>query len=398
MYRDGPRCPDALAPGATPETASPEAGALPIWDLSDLYPGPDDPRVTADLDAAAAAARAFAAGFAGRLASLSGAELAAAIAEYERIEETLGRLVSYAELLFNADATDAETGRFYQGITERVTTISSDLIFFTLELNRLDDPALEQKLADPALARWRPWLRDLRVFRPHQLSDELERLLHEKEVTGRAAWSRLFDETMAGMRIPIGGETLTVTDVLNKLSDRDRAVREAAGRAIGAAFGERIRLFSLITNTLAKDKEIVDTWRHYPRPGSYRNRSNMVEDEVVDALVSAVTSDYPRLSHRYYRLKAKWLGLPKLQHWDRNAPLPDDDDRVIGWQEARDARARRLSRLLAGDGGGGRAVLRPAPGSTPRCGPARRAARSRTPRCRPRIPTSCSTTTAARAT
>ncbi len=335
MHRDGPRSPDAHAPGAAPETGSPAPGALPIWDLSDLYPAPDDPRVAADLDAAAAAARAFAAGFAGRLASLSGAELAAAIAEYERIDETLGRLVSYAGLLFNADATDAETGRFYQGITERVTAISSELIFFTLELNRLDDAILEPKLADPALARWRPWLRDLRVFRPHQLSDELERLLHEKEVTGRAAWSRLFDETMAAMRIPLGDASLTVTDALNKLSDRDRAVREAAGRAIGTAFGERIRLFSLITNTLAKDKEIVDTWRHYPRPGSYRNRSNMVEDEVVDALVAAVTSDYPRLSHRYYLLKAKWLGLPKLQHWDRNAPLPDDDDRVIGWEEAR---------------------------------------------------------------
>ncbi len=335
MYRDGPRSPDALAPGAASERASPEPGTLPTWDLSDLYPAPDDPRVAADLDAAAGAAHAFAAAFAGRLASLSGAELAAAIAEYERIDETLGRLVSFAGLLFNADATDAATGRFYQGIAERVTAISSELIFFTLELNRLDDAQLEQQLADPALARWRPWLRDLRVFRPHQLSDELERLLHEKEVTGRAAWSRLFDETMAGMRIPLGDASLTVTDVLNKLSDRDRAVREAAARAIGAAFGERIRLFSLVTNTLAKDKEIVDTWRRYPRPGSYRNRSNMVEDEVVDALVAAVTSDYPRLSHRYYSLKAKWLGLPKLQHWDRNAPLPDDDDRMIGWPEAR---------------------------------------------------------------
>ena len=181
---------------------------------------------------------------------------------------------------------------------------------------------LEAKLADPALARWRPWLRDLRVFRPHQLSDELEKLLHEKEVTGHSAWNRLFDETMAGMRITVGSEALTVTDALNKLSDQDRAVREAAGRAIGAAFGGNMKLFSLITNTLAKDKEIIDTWRHYPRPGSCRNRANMVEDEVVDALVTAVRADYPRLAHRYYAMKAKWLGLPKLQHWDRNAPLP----------------------------------------------------------------------------
>jgi oligoendopeptidase F len=155
-------------------------------------------------------------------------------------------------------------------------------------------------------------------------------------VTGHAAWNRLFDETMAALRITVNGETLNVSGALNKLSDRDRSVREAAGRAIGATFGENIRLFSLITNTLAKDKEIIDTWRHYPRPGSYRNRSNMVEDAVVDALVGAVRESFPRLSHRYYTMKAGWLGLEKLQHWDRNAPLPDDDDQTIPWPEARE--------------------------------------------------------------
>ncbi|HUB14157.1 MAG TPA: M3 family oligoendopeptidase [Acetobacteraceae bacterium] len=315
--------------------ASSNSDALPAWDLSDLYHAPDAPEVDADFAAADKRAHSFSAAYAGRLADLPGAALAAAIAEYERIEEVLGRLLSYAQLLFAADSTDAAIGRFYQSANERATTISSQLLFFGLELNRLDDAVLEAKLADPALARWRPWLNDLRVFRPHQLSDELEKLLHEKEVTGHSAWNRLFDETMAGMRVPVGDEALTVTDALNRLSDKDRGVREAAGRAIGAAFGDRVKLFSLITNTLAKDKEIIDTWRHYPRPGSARNRGNMVEDEVVDALVTAVRADYPRLAHRYYRMKAKWLGLPKLMHWDRNAPLPDDDDREIDWPEAR---------------------------------------------------------------
>ena len=323
---------------ASPDTAAAPALAdsLPVWDLADLYSAPDSPAVQADLARAEQAAKAFAALYAGKLAVLPGSALAAAIAEYERIEEVLGRLMSYAQLLFAGDSTDAAIGRFYQTVSERVTTISSDLLFFTLELNRLDDAVLEQKLADGALARWRPWLRDLRVFRPHQLGDELEKLLHEKEVTGRSAWSRLFDETMAGMRIPVRGEALTVSAALNKLSDRDRSEREAAGRAIGETFGRDVRLFSLITNTLAKDKEIVDTWRHYPRPGSARNRANMVEDAVVDALVTAVRADYPRLAHRYYAMKAKWLGLPKLQHWDRNAPLPDDDDRTISWDAARE--------------------------------------------------------------
>ncbi|HET6183765.1 MAG TPA: M3 family oligoendopeptidase [Acetobacteraceae bacterium] len=311
------------------------ADPLPQWDLSDLYPAPDSPLVGQDLDAAEGEAKAFAASYAGKVAQLSGEQLAGAIDAYQRIEERLGRLASYAQLLFAGDSTDSAIGSFYQTLNERVTTIGTHLIFFTLELNRIDEAALEAKLAAPAAARWRPWLRDLRVFRPHQLSDELERLLHEKEVTGRSAWSRLFDETIAGMRVAVAGEELTVTDALNQLSDRDRGVREATGRAIGEAFGKHLKLFALITNTLAKDKEIIDAWRHYPRPGSYRNRANMVEDEVVDALVAAVTESYPALSHRYYALKARWLGLPRLQHWDRNAPLPEDDDREIDWDSAR---------------------------------------------------------------
>src|SRR6201994_792993 len=317
-------------------TAHATAEDLPSWDLGDLYSGPDSPFVEADLAKADHAARSFATAHQGKLGAISGTALAAAIAEYEQIEELLGRLMSYAQLLFSGDSINAEIGRFYQTISERVTTISSHLLFFALELNRLDDAVLEQKLADPALARWRPWLRDLLVFRPHQLSDEIEKLLHEKEVTGRSAWSRLFDETVAAMRIDVSGEALTVSATLNRLSDPDRGRRHAAALAIGEAFGARSKLFSLITNTLAKDKEIIDTWRRYPRPGSSRNRANMVEDEVVDALVSAVRADFPRLAHRYYRMKAKWLGLPKLQHWDRNAPLPDDDDRSIPWNEARD--------------------------------------------------------------
>ncbi len=309
---------------------------LPEWDLTDLFPAPDSPALARTLDDADRDAQAFAATHAGRLAALSGSELASVLEQYQCIEESLGRVMSYAQLLFSGDGTDAAIGRFYQSMSERVTTISSRLVFFSLELNRIDDAVLEQKLADPALARWRPWLRDLRVFRPYQLSDELERLLHEKEVTGRAAWSRLFDETVAGLRVPLAAEELTVSAALNKLSDPDRAVREAAAHAIGTVFSDHVKLFALTTNILAKDKEIIDTWRGYPRPGSYRNRSNMVEDEVVDALVDAVTADYPRLSHRYYALKARWLGLEKLQHWDRNAPLPGDDDREISFAEARE--------------------------------------------------------------
>ena len=329
-----PRLPDGQVVAATAGEAA--LGTLPAWDLRDLFPAPGSPEITATLDRAEAAASAFEEAHKGKLAALPGAGLAKALAEYERIEEELGRAMSYAQLLFAEDGTSAEIGRFYQSVQERVTVISAHLIFFALELNRLDDAALDAKLADPLLAPWAPWLRDLRVLRPHQLSDEAERLLHDKSVSGRAAWVRLFDETLAALRIPVRGEPLTVSAALNKLSDRDRSLREDAAKAVGASFGERIRLFGLITNTLAKDKETEDSWRRYPRPPSARNRSNLIEDEVVDALVAAVSASYPRLSHRYYQLKAGWLDLPKLQHWDRNAPLPGDDDRLVPWDEARE--------------------------------------------------------------
>ena len=324
-----------LAPDGATTIVADASQSLPSWNLDDLYAGRDDPRLEADLAATATAAKSFAEKNAGHLAGMSGAELAAAIEIFQSIDETLGRAMSYAQLLFSADSTNAEAGQFYQQMMERCTLISADTLFFRLELNRIDDEVLAQKLEQPALAHWQPYLRDLRVWRSHQLSDELERFVHEREVTGRAAWSRLFDETIAGMRVELEGSELTVSDALNKLSDPDRSIREAAARAIGKAFGSREKLFSLITNTLAKDKEIVDTWRKFPRPGTERNISNVVEDEVVDALVSAVEQDFPRLSHRYYALKAKWLGLDRLQHWDRNAPLPGDDDRRISWDEAK---------------------------------------------------------------
>ncbi|WP_227320360.1 M3 family oligoendopeptidase [Acidisoma silvae] len=320
--------------------ASGQAELLPSWDLADLYDGVDSPALLHDLETSKTRAAAFRSDYAGKLDGLAAGALAGALREYEAIEETLGRVMSYAQLLFSGDSSDAKISRFYQSMSEKVTEISTDLLFFTLELNCLDEQALAAKMADPALGAWKSWLDDLRIFKPHQLSDDMEQLLHEKEVTGASAWSRLFDETMAGLRVSVADESLTVSDALNRLSDRNRETRQAAAGGISQTFAENIRLFSLITNTLAKDKETIDRWRHYPTPASYRNRSNMVEDEVVDALVSAVTSNYGRLSHRYYSLKAQWLGLPKLQHWDRNAPLPADTDQKISWA---DARARVLS-------------------------------------------------------
>jgi oligoendopeptidase F len=309
-------------------------GPLPEWDLSDLYPGRDSPELARDLAELAAQATAFRARYEGHLAALSGAELAAAVAQYEKQQEVAGRIMSYAELTRAGNVADPEIARFFQTMHEKINAISTELLFFALEINRIDDAEVEVKLADPALAHYRPWLRDVRAMRPHQLGDELEKLLHEKSVAGRSAWVRLFDETIAELRFPFRGRELSEPEVMHLLSDRDGAVRRDAALSIGEVLGNNGRLFALITNTLAKDKEVEDRWRHFPRPISARNLSNFVEDEVVDALVAAVRHSYPDLSHRYYRLKARWFGVEQMPYWDRNAPLPEDDDRAVPWPEA----------------------------------------------------------------
>ena len=311
-----------------------EVQALPRWDLSALYTGMDDPALTEDKLEAERLVQAFAHDYQGKVADLTASELAKALDQFEVIEEKLGRLSSYASLLFAQDSLDSVIGRFSQSINEQLTTISVGLLFFPLELNRLDDESLQQKLNTPELQRWKPYLRDIRLYRPHQLSDEVEKVLLEKSVTGDQAWCRLFDETIASLRVPLKDKEVTIDEALNGLSDVNRAVREQSGHALATTLQEKIRLFSLITNTLARDKAITDHLRHYPHSTSARNLSNMVEDNVVEALISTVRSEYPRLSHRYYALKAKWLGLEKLEYWDRNAPLPGEENRIILWKEA----------------------------------------------------------------
>ena len=316
-----------------------EVGDLPVWDLSDLYPGMDAPEVRQDIDRAAAMSADFQRRFKGRLAEIAGAEggggkLAAAIAEFESIEEVLGRLGSFAGLIYSGDTSDPQRAKFYGDLQDRLTAISTDLLFFTLELNRIEDAILETALQTPALATYRPWLEDLRLERPYQLDDTIERLFHEKSVTGRGAWNRLFDETLASLKFDVDGETLTLEPTLNRLVDSDESKRRSAAEALAATFRENLRLFTLITNVLAKDKSISDSWRGFGDVAAARHLSNRVEPEVVEALVEAVREAYPRLSHRYYTLKARWLGKDRLEHWDRNAPL-ETLNRVVPWEEAR---------------------------------------------------------------
>nr|WP_298686426.1 M3 family oligoendopeptidase [uncultured Dongia sp.] len=311
-----------------------DLGPLPNWNLADLYAGTADPALERDLKTLAAQSGEFKRAYEGKLASLSGADLLAALLSFERMQDLAGKVGSYAQLAYAGNMTDPELARFQQNISERLNQISVETLFFTLELNRIEDAVLAKQLSHKPLQRYQPWLDAVRAFRPHQLSDEAERLLHEKSITGRQAWNRMFDETMADLRFEVNGEKLTSNEILNLLTDRDGPKRKAAAMGLSKGLKDNQRIFALVTNTLAKDKEVEDKWRSFARPVSSRNLANQVEDEVVDALVTAVKASYPKLSHRYYKLKAKWMGVDALDFWDRNAPLPRDDDRLIPWAEA----------------------------------------------------------------
>jgi len=314
-------------------------GALPEWNLDDLYPGIDSRELKDDMARAARDAadfeRRWKGGLAAEAAKGAAGGLGRAVAEYEAIEELMGRIGSYAGLVYAGDTSDAARAKLYGDVQEKMTDASAHLIFFALELNQVDDALLSQALdADPGFGRYRPWVLDLRRDKPYQLEDRIEQLFHEKSVTGRGAWNRLFDETMTSLRFEVAGEKLTLEPALNLLQHPDPAARERAANALAATFKANLRTFALITNTLAKDKEISDRWRGFEDIADSRHLANRVEREVVDALASAVRSAYPRLSHRYYRMKARWLGMEKMNHWDRNAPLPETPQATIGWEEA----------------------------------------------------------------
>jgi oligoendopeptidase F len=324
-----------------PTSSGSELGALPQWRLDDLYESMDSPRFAADLGRAQREAKAFAERWRGALAATlaspdAGDTLAEAVRGYEALQDLIGRVMSYASLLYASDTSDSARAKFYGDAQERVTTLAGDLLFFELELNRLDDVTLEKAMTTPALAKYRPWLEDIRKEKPHQLADEIEQLFLEKSVSGAAAWNRLFDDTMSGLRFDFEGESLTLEPLLAKLQDPDEKKREAAANALAATLGANLRLFTLITNTLAKDKEISDRWRKFADVADSRHLANRVEREVVEALVAAVTEAFPRISHRYYALKARWFGKETLAHWDRNAPLPGAPPRVYSWETARD--------------------------------------------------------------
>ena len=322
-------------------------GRLPEWDLADLYTAPDAPELRRDLAWLEGECADFAAAYAGHLAALDAAAMLACVRRYEAIDRVAGRIMSYAGLRYYQHTTDPARAKFMSDMQDRITAATTALVFFGLEFNRIAQAHYEAVFgADPDLARYRPVFDRMRAMAPYQLSDELETLLHDQSVVGASAWNKLFDETIAGMHFAVAGEAepLGIEATLNLMTDPDRARREAGARALAEGFGEKLPLFARVHNTLAKEKEISDRWRKLPSPQMGRHLSNHVEPEVVEALRNAVVAAYPRLSHRYYALKAKWLGLERLQVWDRNAPLALQENRIFGWEEARDL----VSRAYAG--------------------------------------------------
>jgi oligoendopeptidase F len=321
-------------------TKTTKAEKLPEWNLADLYSGIDAPEVARDLDRMDAECNAFEQDFKGKLAEQTAKEgggswLAAAVKRYEAIDDLAGRLGSYAGLVHAGDSVDPAISKFYGDVSERLTAASVHLLFFALELNRIDDAVIERAMQTPELGHYRPWIEDLRKDKPYQLEDRVEQLFHEKSVSGYSAWNRLFDQTISGLRFRVGGKELAIEPTLNLLQDRAGDRRKAAAQALAKTFKANERSFALITNTLAKDKEISDRWRGFEDVADSRHLANRVEREVVDALVGSVRAAYPRLSHRYYALKAGWFKKKKLAHWDRNAPLPFAATGTIAWPEAR---------------------------------------------------------------
>jgi len=309
-------------------------GDLPEWDLSDLYTAEDAPELKRDLDWLEEACARFATDYQGNLAALDAKGLLDCVLRNEKINQVAGRIMSYAGLRYYQQTTDSGRAKFMSDCQEKITDYTTPLVFFTLELNKLPDDHLAKLLDEnPDLARYKPVFDRIRAMKPYQLSDEMEKFLHDLGVVGDA-WERMFDETIAGLEFEVDGETLNIEGTLNLLTDPDRNKREAGARELADVLGRNIRTFARVHNTQVKEKEVLDRWRGMETPQTGRHLSNHVEPEVVEALRNAVVEAYPKLSHRYYELKRKWLGLDVMQVWDRNAPLPMEDPKVVDWTQA----------------------------------------------------------------
>ena len=310
--------------------------SCPVWSLDDLYSGVNSPALKADMAGCQKAAKQLETEWRGRLGELTANQLIGVIKSYETILERLGKVQSHAQLLFAANTNDAAIAKHHQSVREVGAEIGAALLFVELELAKIDEGHMAVLLKASGLRHFAPWLRRVRAMAPFQLSDEIEKMIAERSPTGSGAWVRLFDETTTSMRFAFQGSEVTEAEILDALSSTDPAKRKEAGHSLSTTLKDHQRLLSLVINTIAKDKQIEDGWRGFDRPVSSRNLANDVDDNVVDALVEAVNGRNEDLSHRYYTLKSGWMGKKQIDWWDRNAPLPGDNDRQYSWTDAQE--------------------------------------------------------------
>ncbi len=309
---------------------------LPAWDLSDLYKGIKDPQIKKDLSEYKKKAADFAKKYKGKLAELDAQKIYNALVEYEHLE-TLGTVLGeFAYLNMCTQMKNGEAMAFYQNTSEALTEYAKPLVFFTLEINQLPDKKIKEWLKDDKVGFYRPWFERVLRFKKHELSEEVEEVLLEKSVTSSSAWVRLYEEQSSRLKFTIDGKEYNDAEISKLLQDKDAKTREKAGKELNRVSKENSPLFTFIYNMVIKDKLIEDNKRKYKKPVSERNLSENVSDEVVDALAETIKKNYKNISHRFYKLKAKWLGVDKIEYWDRNAPLPFSADLHYSWQEAVD--------------------------------------------------------------
>ncbi len=310
---------------------------LPSWDLTDFYSSISDKKINKDFKKASDLAAKFKQNYQKKLSKITALDFAKAIKEYERISEILGKVSSFTYLNYATNLNSPKDTAFYQDISEKINDIASLIVFFELEINQIEDKKLNALIKkNKDLQRYQPYLRDVRVFKKYQLSEDLEKLLLEKSATGHGAWSRLFDETINNLQFPFDKKILNSSQIFDLLCNKDEKIRKKAAKIIGQVLQENSKTLAYITNILAKDKDIDDKWRGFKSPISSRNLSNFIEDEVVDSLIKTVKKNYPAISHRYYKIKAKILGKKKLHYSDRNAPVSNAENQVIAWEEAKE--------------------------------------------------------------
>ena len=310
-------------------------GKLPVWNLKDLYESPKAKNLNNDLNQLRRITKKFEKKYTYKITKLSPSQLLKAIIELENIDIKIDKIMSYAHLLVAEDGNNEKNKIFYQQMQEQITNIASSIVFFSLELNEVSNEKLNKIYADKKLEPYKNWIKNIRKFKPYQLDVKTEKLLQEKSITSRSAWVRLFDDTIASLKFPFKGKNLSSAEIFNFLSDKKESNRKKSAEVVSGVLKDNISLFTSITNNLAKDKSINDKWRGLPSPVSSRNLSNVVEDEVVEALTETIKENYPKIAHRYYKIKAKWFKKKSLMYWDRNAPLPFQSQSVYSWKDAK---------------------------------------------------------------